>query len=229
MAELGRDGHRKRAKQSFLDGAGPSMPDHNLLELLLFYSIPRRDVKPIAYNLINRFGSLKNVLCAPEGELMAVDGVGESTVILFKAIKALYERIELNKNKNIRVLENSDVTAEYAKNLLSSSDVERIVVISLNNNLGVINYHFVSSGTVNHTYVDPAKIIEYVLTDKAANVVIAHNHPDGDCIPSAADINFTLEIKGLLGKLGIRLIDHVIVTNDSARCMTSIASCANYF
>lgn len=229
MAELSRDGHRQRVKKAFLDGAGDSMPDHNLLELLLFYSIPRKDVRPIAYNLLNRFGTLQNVFNASAAELRTVDNVGDSTVALIKTVSTLYDRIEFNKNRKIQVLNDYKSTECFAKNILSNANVEKFVVISLNNSLGVINYHIVADGTANHAYADPAIIVERVLTDKASNVVLAHNHPNGDCIPSAADISFTLEIQGIIEKLGIRLIDHVIVANNSAKCMTTMASCANYF
>jgi DNA repair protein RadC len=229
MQELGRGGHRQRTKQMFQDGDKYNLPDQNLLELLLFYSIPRRDVKDISYNLINHFGTIENVLNASADELVKVNGIGENTAILINLVKAIYDKVELNRNNQIKCLDSAVLTANYAKNIVGNSPTEKFVVICLNNNLGVIKHHIVSTGTANRTFVEPAKIMEYALNDKASSVVLAHNHPSGECYPSASDINFTLEMQGILEKVGIRLLDHVIVTKTDSRCMTTMADYANYF
>lgn len=229
MAQLGRDGHRKRVKQSYLQTGTDSLHDHNILEMLLFYSIPRKDVKDIAYDLINRFGTFENVFDANIDELMSVNGIGENTAALISLVSDINNRISLNRNNSVKALKDSELAREYVKNIIGGSKNEKVLVVSLDNELGIIGYHIVSDGTVSCANVEPKKIIECVIKDNAASVIIAHNHPRGDSTPSDTDIAFTIEILQLLRKLGIKLNDHIIVGKNDICSMNSITKYMLYF
>lgn len=231
MKELKREGHRKRVKDAYLNNPKmiESMSDHNMLELLLFYSIPRVDVKEVAYALMNRFGSLENVFNATPDELVTVDGIGENSAILISLVKHFHDRIKINQNSKTKKLTNFNVTAKYVSNLIGSSTVEKVIVISLDNDLNIIKTHFVADGTVNHAHVETADIIKRLLNDKASSVIIAHNHPKGSCEPSADDVNFTIKMLDMFRKISIRFIDHVIVNEHDCFCMSQECKYADYF
>jgi DNA repair protein RadC len=229
MPELSRQGHRDRVKQSYLDNSIESMPDHNLLELLLFYAIPRRDVKPIAYDLINHFGSLENVFNANVDELQNVNGVGESTAVLITLVKDIYDRILKNQNKNITNLRNSDAAEKYVENLLKNKNEEKLIVISLNAKLQIIHVNCVATGTVNNALVDPKKIVECAIRDNAPIILLAHNHPYGNANASVDDVEFTSSVTNVLRQLNITLVDHIIVGYNETKSMRKMLKFAAMF
>lgn len=229
MAELNREGHRQRVKTAYLNNAFDSMPDHNVLEMLLFYSIPRVDVKPIAYELINHFGSIENVFNASVSELTKVRGVGENTAILINLVKDINSRVAIRQNENIKTLDSYKSASMYVENLLKNQRVEKMLVVTLNNDLSVINHHFVAEGTVNHASIEPIKIIEHAISDRASSVILAHNHPNGNASPSMEDRSFTVELLGLLRKLNIKLNDHIIVGRNESLSMSMDPTCRNFF
>lgn len=231
MGELKRDGHRKRVKDTYLENPEiiKSMSDHNMLEMLLFFSIPRRDVKEISYALMNHFGTLENIFNASPYELMEVDGVGENSAILISLIKQFDERIKRNHNQNVKKIDNCNALGKYVFNLLSGNQVESVILICLDNDLNIIKTHYIGSGTVNHVHIEPSEIVKCALNDKAASVVLAHNHPRGECFASAEDVNFTVKMLNMLRDLGIDFIDHVIVNEEKFMCMSGDIRYANYF
>lgn len=228
MADISRNGHRQRVKQTFIDSKD-SLPDHNLLELLLFYSIPRKDVKPIAYNLINHFGSLEAIFNASIDELIQVDGVGESTAILISASKTINDRILINKNNSITTLDNYHETIKYVDNILKSACVEKFLMITLNNKSDIIKTHIISTGDVNYALVDPCEVVKYAIRDKASAVIIAHNHPKGSWEPSGQDINLTINILHLLRSFHIYLNDHIVVGEDKTVSLRNTIAYSKYF
>lgn len=139
MADLSPEGHRKRMKERYIKGSSDTLDDHHLLELLLFYSIPRKDVKPVAYNILNRYKTLDKVFSAEYEDLLSIDSVGESTAMLIKLINDINKRIDTDKNKNIKRLSSYTEAKEYASNILRNLPTERIIVISLDNKLNIIN------------------------------------------------------------------------------------------
>lgn len=229
MAELGREGHRERVKAAYRKHGLEIMPDHNVLELLLFYAIPRKDVKPIAYNLMNRFKTLENVFNADMDTLKTVDGVGENAAILISLIKDVNARISESQNNDVKNLDSSEKSKAYAQNLLRHCEYEKVIIICLDNNCRVIDHHTVSEGTVNCSVVNHKKIVECVIRDKAASLIIAHNHPHGNPTPSTEDINFTVEILNLLRKIQVDLNDHIIVGNKSTLSMRTTARYCEFF
>lgn len=229
MANLSREGHRERVKQSYLDNSFESMADHNVLELLLFYAIPRKDVKPIAYNLINYFGSLENVFNANIEELKNVDGVGESTAVLISLVKNIYERVLKNHNSKVNRLKDNESAKKYVTNLLKKKSEENVIVISLGNNLQIIHVNNIASGTVNCAAVEPKSVVECAIRNNAPIVLLAHNHPMGSANPSDDDVELTSSVTTVLRQLNIVLIDHIIVGCDNTKSMRNMAQYADMF
>ena len=229
MSELSREKHRERVRDSYLKNSFESMSDSNVLELLLFYSIPRKDVKPIAYELINRFGSLEAVFDADIKELVKVEGVGENTAILINLFHNIGIRIDKNKNRKVRKLDTSEKSTQFVSNELSGQNRERVLVITLDNSLNIIAVNDVSQGNSNSASVEPYKILECVFKDNAANIILAHNHPNGNKRPSNSDVDFTLEIINLCRKVKTNVNDHIIVGANGAFSMASDLEFAMYF
>ncbi len=221
-------GHRKRLKEKYKSDNN-SLYDYELLELLLTYSIPRKDVKPIAKDLINHFGSFENIFSAKPELLMQVDGIGENSALLISLLNTINCKIRKNRNTNIKELNNSNETKEYFNNLLKDEKNEKIAVLSLDNSNRIISCRIISEGTVNLIEFSPRKIIEAVITDNASNVIISHNHPFGNAEPSAQDIDFTLKTRDLLRPLGINLFDHIIVGEKDVFSMRSSLRFVHYF
>lgn len=221
-------GHRKRLKDKYKNN-NRSLHDYELLELLLTYSIPRKDVKPIAKELINHFGSFENIFATNPELLMKVNGIGENSAILISLLNTVNGRISKNRNTNVKELNSSSETKEYFKNLLKEEKNEKVAVVSLDNSNRIISCRIISEGTVNLIEISPRKIIEAVITDNASNVIIAHNHPFGNGEPSAQDVDFTLKTRDLLRPLGINLFDHIIVGENDVFSMRSSLRFVHYF
>ena len=229
MADISKEKHRQRVREAYLKQSFESMPDHNVLELILFYAIPRKDVKPIAYALLNTFGSLENVLCADIQELMRVDGIGDSAAILINLFSNVNRRVFNNRNHSKKKLTNTPETQEYVTNVLSGLQKERMILISLANNLDIINCHSVAEGTVNCAKLEPRTIVELAIRDNASSVILAHNHPKGEHQPSSQDERFTKSISGTLHPVGIKLHDHLIVGENGTFSMRSDFKYINMF
>lgn len=227
--KLGRDGHRKRMRKTYITNGIDFMEDHNVLELFLSLVIPQKDVKPLAYELMNHYGSLENVLNADVEDLMQVKGIGESSAVALSLISDINSRVNLNRNKGVKRLSNSIISQKYVKNILECEDNEKLIMITLDNSLSIIKTHTISDGDVNSLKVEPKKMLEDVIRDKAASIVIAHNHPHGRAIPSAADINFTLDTIQLMRKLDVRVNDHIVVGENETLSMNNDMRYMIYF
>lgn len=228
MEKLSCQGHRKRIRAVYLTNGIKGTPDHNVLELFLSLVIPQKDVKPLAYDLINTFGSFERVFSADPDELMEVNGVGENTAVLLSLVKDINARILLNKNENINSLISSKDSVEYVENILKSSQTEQVLVITLDNRCCVINSSIVSAGTVNCANVSFNEIVRCATRDKASYVILAHNHPNGNAKPSTEDLNTTRELANILTSLNIKLRDHVIVGKNESLSLVSDVDYALY-
>ncbi len=222
MADLSREGHRERLRALYLSGGMENAPDHNLLELLLSIIIPRKDVKPLAYALINTFGSIEGVINASPQDLMTVKGIGESTAIAISLIKKIHSRVVKNRNNDVKRIINLYDAKIYCANELADEPVEKIIQITTKNSGAIINKYVVGVGCANCTGVDCRAILKNALNDNAAYVLLAHNHPNGDPFPSAHDIDFTFRIKNMLKEVKVDFIDHIIVTE--SKCDSIIHS-----
>ena len=206
-------GHRGRLRERFRK-APDAFEDYELLELLLFRSIPRRDTKPLAKALVKRFGSFAEVLSAPEGRLREVAGVGESVAADLKLVEAAARRLVRGAVATRTTLSSWSAVIEYCRAAMAFADREHFRVLFLDKRNRLIADEVQQSGTVDHTPVYPREIVRRALELSSTAVILVHNHPSGDPTPSQADIAMTREIQEIAKPLGIQLHDHIIVGKD---------------
>ena len=206
-------GHRERLRGRFMDNPD-GLADYELLELLLFYSIPRRDVKPLAKHLIERFGGFGGVLAAEPERLAELDEVTYATIVQLKAVHAAALKAGREDISDGTVLDSWDRLIAYCKAGLGHDKRERFCVLFLNARNALIADEVMHEGTVNHTPVYPREVVKRALELGATALIMVHNHPSGDPTPSQADIDMTHEVAEAGDKLGIVLHDHVVVTAD---------------
>ena len=209
----GHLGHRERLRRKLLDAGPDALADYELLELLLFFAILRRDTKPIAKALITRFGSLGNVLAASPEALKEVEGLGESTVAVVKAAQAAALRLLREEVKDSPLLNNMERLTNYLTAVMARESVEQFRVLFLDTRNRLIADEAQARGTVNHTPVYPREVMRRCLELGATALILVHNHPSGDPTPSRADVEMTAEVKAAAGALGIVLHDHLIIGN----------------
>ncbi len=207
------EGHRKRLRARLLTAGPESVADHELLELVLFLALPRRDTKPIARALLARFGSFAGAVSAPLADLRGVEGLGEAGAAALKTVQAAALRLVRAEVQAGPVLTRWDRVVEYLTAVMARDRVEQFRVLFLDNKNRLIADEAQSKGTVNHTPVYPREVVKRALELHASALILAHNHPSGDPAPSADDIAMTQEIARAAGALGIVLHDHVIVGN----------------
>lgn len=215
------DGHRQRLIRRFLEEGLDSFESHNVLELLLFFSIPRRDTNEIAHALIADFGSLDGVFDAPYEELLKVDGVGDNTAALIKLIPQLTRRYLEEADQDV-ILNNVEKTAEYFRQKYIGRTKETVFLACLDAKCRVIACPLLHEGSVNFTEINTRKIMEQVLRYNAAGVILAHNHPSGIAAPSMDDLETTQQIKKALRAINVDLVDHIIVAD--RECVSLAAS-----
>ena len=206
-----RHGHRERLRARLKQGDLEAVPDHELLELILFRAIMRSDVRVLAHHLIDHYGDLSAVLAAPARELLAFKGVGEQVIHEFRVIEAAALRLGQNKISNRQVLQNWDALIAYCRARMAEKKIEKFHVIFLDSQNHVISDEEMGSGTVDHTPVYVREVIKRALELSASALIIVHNHPSGDPSPSAADIAMTNKLKELAEGFNIVLHDHVII------------------
>lgn len=216
-------GHRHRLRQSYIESGAAGMHDHQLLELLLTFAIPRRDTNPIAHSLLGKsgFGSLAEVLNADPRELMAIDGIGESAAVLLSLVGALSKKALVKRDiNNMPVLKSPGSAMSFCKSLPFKDTYESMYLICMDKKFRVINYRLIGVGSRDEVSVYPRVIAECALKCGAQNVVLSHNHPSGVIKPSVADYTTTLAVMTALNTVGVRLCDHVIVSGDSTHSIS---------
>jgi DNA repair protein RadC len=204
-------GHRTRLRQRFEDAGAEALPDYELLELVLFRSIPQRDVKPLAKTLIARFGSFAEVLGARPERLSEVEGVGEATALDLKIVEAAARRIARGAIRARPVLGSWKDVIEYCRTAMAFADREEFRILFLDKRNHLIADEVQSEGTVDHAPVYPREVVKRALELAASALVLVHNHPSGDPTPSPADIRMTNDLQAIAKPLGIALHDHIIV------------------
>jgi DNA repair protein RadC len=207
-------GHRDRLRARFSQAGGDALPDYELLELVLFRSIPRRDVKPIAKELISRFGSFAETLAASPARLLEVDGIGESVVADLKIVEAAARRLAKGAVSKRPVLSSWSAVIDYCRAAMAFAEKEQFRLLFLDKRNALIADEVQQSGTVDHTPVYPREVVKRALELSASALILVHNHPSGDPTPSAADITMTREIADAAKPLGITVHDHIIVGRD---------------
>jgi DNA repair protein RadC len=212
-APAGAEGHRTRMRARLLTAGPDALADHELLEMVLFLALPRRDTKAIARDLIARFGSFANAIAAPQPDLLAVEGVAEAAVAALKVVQAGALRLARAEVIDRPVLSNWDRLMGYLNAVLARERVEHFRILFLDNRNRLLADEAQARGTVNHTPVYPREVVKRALELHATAIILVHNHPSGDPTPSADDIAMTKEIGQAARALAIVLHDHVIVGN----------------
>ena len=213
---IGPEGHRDRLRQRFVKAGRSALADYELLELLLTYVIPRIDTKPLAKLLLHRFGSLLDVIQQPYDRLVQVKGIGPRSALLIKVVHAFLTRSEESVVEKREFISGPEDIFAYVRLHLGARDREYVYAIYLNNAKQVVHHCEVASGTIDHTSIYPREILKPALLVDAASIVLVHNHPDGTPVPSEEDHQLTKQIETIAKTMGIRLVDHIIVTRTQA-------------
>ncbi len=222
-------GHRDRLKQRFLNEGLDSFDPHQVLELLLFYALPRQDTNPLAHKLLDMFGSLPAVLEAPVEQLCRVNGISEHTATLLKLCNDLNRRCDQERNRAVTTFKSLSEIGPFIKSRFQGIKQELVLELCLNNRCDILNIVPLSNGTVNRAFVDLREVVQIALAQQATVVVLAHNHPFGDPDPSSDDIVTTRQIGAALEQMGIRLLDHVICSPTRFVSMRSMPQYASLF
>ena len=204
-------GHRERLRERALNGGLAALPDYEALELYLYRSFPRGDVKPLAKDLLRRFGSLAGVLSASIEDLCTVRGVGASSALDLKLVHELAQRMGLEPLRRRTVISSWSALLDYVKLALAHEPREQFRVLFLDKKNQLIADEVMNEGTVDHAPVYPREIARRTLELSAASVILVHNHPSGDPTPSAADVEMTRQVVEACRPLRIAVHDHLVV------------------
>jgi DNA repair protein RadC len=207
-------GHRERLRERFREAGSDAVADYELLELVLFRALPRRDVKPLAKSLIAKFGSFGEVIAAPWSRLAEVDGLGDAAITELKVVEAAAHRLARGEVKRRHVLSSWSAVLDYCRAAMAFADKEQFRVLFLDKRNQLIADEVQQVGTVDHTPVYPREVVKRALELSATAVILVHNHPSGDPTPSRADIEMTQAIIEVAKPLGIAVHDHIIVGRD---------------
>ena len=204
-------GHRARLRQRFLDAGSEAISDYELLELILFRAIPQRDVKPLAKELLEKFGSFAEVIAAPRHRLDEVKGLGEAAITELKIVQAAASRLTRGAVSKRAVLSSWSSVLDYCRTAQAFAEKEEFRILFLDKRNGLIADEVQGTGTVDHTPVYPREVVKRALELSATAIILVHNHPSGDPTPSRADIEMTMAIVEVAKSLGISVHDHIIV------------------
>ena len=215
------EGHRNRIKKRFLNEGLKSFEPHNVLELLLCYTIPRVDTKQLARTLIKTFGSFGAVLDADYNSLIRVEGVGDNTATFLKLLPETFRYYEVEKSRVGFVANSTDAAMKFAKAYYIGETNELCYLLCFNSKLKLINCVKVSEGSFNAAGISLRRVVEIATIHKAASVILMHNHPGGTAIPSKEDIETTNKIYKALKVIGIELNDHIIAADSECISMAN--------
>ena len=222
MSEKDNQGHRERIKEKFLKNGIDGFAEYEILELLLTYCIPRKDTKPIAKDLLNKFKTLDNVFKADFDKLSVIDGLGKNSIAFLKLIGDLPSIIYKDELKNKKLIDketlkisNKDILLKYLRNKIGYEEIEKFYVLYLSSSNEVIEFEENSVGTLDRSSVYPREIYKKIINLNAKSIILAHNHPSDNITPSKCDIELTNEIAKGLKNFGALLIEHIIITKNS--------------
>ena len=216
------DGHRERLKNRYQTDGLDGFEEHQVLELMLFYCLPRQDTNPLAHALLDRFGSLSDVLEASVEDLMQVSGVGANTARFLRLFRAVERYCSIRCRKQDAVLTSVTACREYLLPYFKDKKNETVYLLAMDAKCKVISCKEVGEGSVNSAAVPIRRIVEMSLAANASTVILSHNHPSGLAIPSAEDIHTTRKLAMALDSVGIELTDHMIVADGD--CVSLVQS-----
>lgn len=203
--------HRQRLRARFMAGGATAVPEYELLELVLFRAIPRRDVKPLAHALMAEFGDFNRVITAPEARLRNISGVGDAVITELKIVEAAAHRMARSRVMQRHVLSSWDALLDYCHTTMAHRETEQFRVLYLDRKNTLIGDEEQAKGTVDHVPVYPREVAKRALELNASAVILVHNHPSGDPTPSQSDIEMTARVNAACDALGLTLHDHLII------------------
>lgn len=203
--------HRQRLRARFMGGGAAALPDYELLELVLFRAIPRRDVKPLAHTLMDSFGDFNRVITAPEARLREISGVGDAVITELKIVEAAAHRMARAKVLHQHALSGWDALLDYCHTTMAHRETEQFRVLYLDRKNILIADEEQAKGTVDHVPVYPREVAKRALELNASALILVHNHPSGDPTPSQSDITMTAQVAAACEALGLSLHDHLII------------------
>jgi DNA repair protein RadC len=207
-------GHRERLRERFREAGSEALADYEMLELVLFRAVPRRDVKPLAKDLLARFGSFAEVISAPPALLAETAGLSEAAITEFKVVQAAAHRLAKGQVQKRPVLSSWSAVLDYVRAAQAFAEKEQFRILFLDKRNQLIADEIQQEGTVDHTPVYPREVVKRALELSATAIILVHNHPSGDPTPSRADIDMTKQVAEVARVLGIQLYDHIIVGKD---------------
>ncbi|MBO5091068.1 MAG: DNA repair protein RadC [Clostridia bacterium] len=214
MKENLHEGHRGRLKERFLEQGIDSFEPHNILELLLFYSIPRKDTNEIAHELLKSFGTLKGVFDADFNDLIKVDGIKENSATLLKLIPAIARAYATDKYSSNYIFDTAEKVGDFFLDKYVGEKNEIIYLLLLNNKFEMLDIVKLHEGCVNSAQISPRKVIDLVVKYNASMIILAHNHPDGNAYPSIEDIQTTADLMSTFSAVDVRLLEHYVISNN---------------
>lgn len=203
--------HRKRLRSRFMVGGADAIPDYEMLELVLFRAIPRRDVKPLARLLLEQFGDFNRVISAAPERLSQISGVGEAVIQELKIVEAAAHRLSRAKVMQRHVISGWDAVLDYCHTTMAHRETEQFRILFLDKKNVLIADEKQARGTVDHVPVYPREVVKRALDLNASALILVHNHPSGDPTPSDADIAITGQISDAAQALGLVVHDHLII------------------
>ena len=205
------EGHRDRMRKRFLQEGGDGFANHEVLEMLLYGTIPRGDTNEISHRLLNEFGSLTNLIEADPGEIAKTDGMGMKSAVFLSLLHELVRRYEREKRQKKTMLTSIPVAVDYCMGLLAYRSLECFYAIYLDSKRKVLHCDKLAEGSVNDAPISARVLVEKALRYKATSVLLCHNHPGGSVKPSFDDIYLTTQLRKLLESLGVEVMDHIII------------------
>lgn len=215
----GREGHRKRLQERYLNGGYKSLADYEIVEFLLFLVIPRKDTKALAKELLERFSSINGIFEASLEELRSIKGLGDVSSTYIKFLGDMYsyyfEEKMLKDREDIVAIRSKNQLINYLRKNIGISKSEEFKVLFLNSNNEVLGIETLFEGTIDRSAVYPRKILERVLSYNARSIVFSHNHPSGNTTPSQKDIELTNTLKDFFRLVDVSILDHIIISKNS--------------
>lgn len=210
------DGHRKRVREEFIANGCrfENISQHKVLEMMLFYAIPRKDTNEIAHRLINKFGSVSNVIKANISDLMGIEGISESSAAFLKLFAEVNKMCLTETHDKKLIFASPEEAGDYIMAKFYGEKDELFAVISINGSGEVIGFDLINDGSATTVGINCRKVLETVINRRAVSVILAHNHPGGLALPSGEDIASTKALISLLRNVGINVIDHFIICDD---------------
>ena len=219
MADSIHKGHRERMKGTFFETGAVGFNRHQLIEMLLFFGIPQKDTNPLAHRLNSQYPSLADLFAAPAAELMNVEGMTRNAALLFRLCGELFDDCRREAFSREKILDSTEKMCAYVTPLFVGVPHERVVLVCLNHLGKVLGHGVISEGSVTAAEINLRNALQLALRYNATAVILAHNHPNGNALPSREDVDTTMAIAKGLAVADIRLIDHIVVADNDAVSM----------